>query len=366
MRAPKALAIPFKFREGYPDSYVDPLFSKSIKFMEDMNIEVVRTEDVSLDSYADLVAQKYNPAEYDFAVLMLPTWFEPMIFVRCARAFFGIPIIVWGYNNFYEDGNRYNLGSTAGAGAAKGTLTELGVPHEYVYSTPGAANDGAIARQIWKVANAGRAISMMKAARILSIGYQFSGMTIGDIDLTRMRSVFGPDAVVADTYTLVNEMGRVDADSAVFKENAEKIKRLTGGTIGHKLDDVASMYTAVMAMVEEYNAQAVTIKCNYELSKEYGLTACIPLSVMGNEMVASCEADIPLVLTQLLMHYLSGGGHTTYGDTHEILEDRVLLAACGFAPAAMCVAARSPASFPPRRRLAWAPRWAIISPTKTG
>jgi len=59
--------------------------------------------------------------------------------------------------------------------------------------------------------------------------------------------------------------------------------------------------------------------------------------VLGNDIVASCEADIPLLLTQLILHYLSGGEISTYGDIHEISVDRVLVAACGYAPAGLCI-----------------------------
>jgi L-fucose isomerase-like protein len=97
------------------------------------------------------------------------------------------------------------------------------------------------------------------------------------------------------------------------------------------------MYAAVKGMVVEYNAQAVTLKCHFALSQELGLSACIPLSVIGNNVVASCEADIPLTLTQLAMHYLSGGEATTYADTHELTGEKVLWGACGFAPADMCI-----------------------------
>lgn len=337
MRKPKALVIPFKFREGYPDALVDKFINEAAMLIGETGIDYEKTETVIYDADADLVASKYNPNSYDFTILVIPTWFEPGTLVRAAKSYFQMPVVVWGFSNFFYNEERVNLGSSAGAGAAKGTLREQGIKHEYIYYSPECGFDEEIQRKLWKVANVSRAISLLKTARILSIGYQFGSMTIGDMDLTKMRSVFGPDLVEVDNYSLISKMEKVDTDSTKYHEAEDKILKLTEGTIGSKLEKVTRMYLAVKEVVKEFNAQAVTLRCHFALSQEYGLTACIPLSVIGNEMVASCEADIPLTLTQLILHYLSGGCLTTYADTHELTGKRILWGACGFAPAGMCI-----------------------------
>ncbi len=337
LRSPKALVIPGKFREGYPDDMVDPLIDSAVAFTKSAGIDLTLTEAVTYDKDADLVAGKYNIAAYDFTILLVPTWFEPVTMVRAAKPFFGKPIVVWGFSNFMLGNQRTNLGSSAGAGVTKGTLREYGVNHEYIYYSPDHGEDKFILAKLKKVANVARAMSLMETARILCFGYQFGGMTLGDMDLTKMRRVFGPDMIELDSYSLIRKMEAIDTGSDIYKANADKINKMTEGTIDGKLEPVARMYTALKDYTDEYNAQALTIKCHFAFSQEYGLTPCIPLSVIGNELVASCEADIPLTLTQLLLHYLSDGGITTYADTHELKENKVLWGACGFAPAGMCV-----------------------------
>ena len=54
--------------------------------------------------------------------------------------------------------------------------------------------------------------------------------------------------------------------------------------------------------------------------------------MLGGELPVSCEGDIPLITTQLIMHYLSNGGTTTYCDLTDIGEKDLTFAACGFAP----------------------------------
>ena len=337
MRAPKALVIPLKFREGYPDELVDPLIAKSVDLIKEAGVDGTVTEVVMYDKDADLVADKYNVHNYDFTILLVPTWFEPVTMVRAAKPFFCKPMIVWGYSNFDENGQRTNLGSSAGAGVTKGTLREYGVNHDYIHYSPGIGKDEKIKAQLAKFANVARAMTLMEGSRILCFGYQFGGMTLGDMDLRKMRDIFGVDLIEQDAYSLIERMKNVDTESAEYKENAERIQKLSCGTIAHKLEPVTRMYTALKEFVSESNTQALTLKCHFALSQEYGLTPCIPLSVIGNDIVASCEADIPVTLTQLLLNYLSGGLATAYADTHELTDDRVLWGACGYAPSDMCV-----------------------------
>jgi L-fucose isomerase-like protein len=337
IRKPKALIIPFKFREGYPDEVVDPLIYQAIKLVEQSDIDYTVAENIIFDSNADFVSEKYNPNDYDFTILLAPTWFEPVTAVRAAKNFFNMPIIVWGFSNFIYEGERVNLGSSAGAGAIKGTLREMGVNHEYIYYSPGIGKDEAIKGKIWRVANVSRAISLMNRSRIISVGYQFGGMTLGDIDLTKMRMIFGPDLIELDSYTLITRMQALEKSSEEYNIAEKEALELLTGAIGEKLEKITKMYAILKQFVSEYRAQAITLKCHFALSQEFGLTACIPLSIIGNKVVASCEADIPLVLTQLVMHYLSCGGLTTYADTHELTGDRILWGACGYAPAGMCI-----------------------------
>ena len=61
------------------------------------------------------------------------------------------------------------------------------------------------------------------------------------------------------------------------------------------------------------------------------MAPCLALSILGDEVVTSCEGDVPLVVSQLLLHYLTGEP-TSYGDLHNATPTHTLWGACGFAP----------------------------------
>jgi L-fucose isomerase-like protein len=348
VRKPKALVIPFRFREGYPDEIVDQHIGRAIHLLSEINLDYKMTENVIFSADADLVSSKYNASNYDFVILLIATWIEPILVVRAAKSYFHKPVVVWGFGTFQHEGERVNLGSMPGTGVVKGTLREMGVKHEMIYDLPGSAEaDARIKARIQQVANVSRAIALLEQARIVTVGYLFGGMSIGDMDITRMRTRFGPELVEYDNYNLITRMEALDPNSQEYLEGVETVQKHLSSPIGKKIERIARMYVVLKQMVDENRAAAITLKCHFTLSQDYGLTACVPLSVLGNQVVASCEADIPVTLTQLVMHYLSGGGISTYADVHEILQNRLLVAACGYAPSGMCIGSKVICELPP-------------------
>ena len=338
MRNPKALVIPFQFREGYPDEIVNQHINACVNLLDEMDLDYDQTHNVLFPADADAVREKYNPNHYDFLILLIPTWIEPVLALRTVKPFMKRPVIVWGIGTFMHNGERVNLGSIHGSGVVKGTLSEHGIYHEYIYQLPGEKEvNEKIKKRIRRLGNVSRTISLLNQTRIVTIGYLFGGMSVGDMDITKMRNKLGPEIVEMDAYSLIKRMEALDTSSDEFKNNIKEINQSLGAPIPTKIEHIGKMYTVLKQIVNENNAQALTIKCHFELSQEYGLTACIPLSILGNSIVANCEADIPVLLTQILMHYLSGGEITTYADVHELLANRILVAACGFAPGGMCI-----------------------------
>lgn len=347
MRKPKALVIPFRFREGYPDEIVDHHVGQALDLLKEVDLEYDVTENVIHPADADLVSRKYNATHYDLAILLVATWVEPILVLRAVKPYFQKPMLIWGFGTFKHEGERVNLGSMAGAGVVKGTLREMGVQHEMIYALPGNAEvDKQTKTRIANMANAARAVSLLEQARIVTIGYLFGGMTLGDMDLTKLRTRFGPEIIELSNYTLISRMEALKPESQEYKAGVAFVNQHLAASIGMKMDRIARMYVVLKQIVEENQAQALTLKCHFALSQEYGLTACVPLSVIGNSVVAACEADIPVLLTQMVMNYLSAGSTSTYADVHEIVDKRLLVAACGYAPSSMCIGGKVIADLP--------------------
>ncbi len=105
------------------------------------------------------------------------------------------------------------------------------------------------------------------------------------------------------------------------------------------LDKTAAIYLRLLKLVASEKLDSVTVKCQYEMSKDYGFTPCVALSLLGGDMPVSCEGDVYLLLSQMVLSYISGET-TTYGDMLAFVEGGMICAACGFAPKSFLKAER--------------------------
>ena len=156
------------------------------------------------------------------------------------------------------------------------------------------------------------------------------GMYTGTIDHTQLRRQIGPEIDHVDQYEVVARFEKIsDSDVQELMPKAEAWK-MSDRVVTDDLRRAFRMYTAIRSLVDEHRWNALTIKCQYELSRTFGLAPCVPLSVLGDEVVSSCEGDVPLVVSQLILHYLTGDP-TSYGDIHAVTDTHTLWGACGFA-----------------------------------
>ena len=342
MRAPIALVIPFIFREGYPRKLVDEHLARMRILIDQSGIEYDIANPVIWPTDADSVSRSFNTVQYDFSIFLIPTWIEPMLVIRAARPLLNRPVVVWGNGTFMHEGKRVNLGSLPGAGVVKGTLREMGVNHEYIYRMPGKPEDDVwILTKLRKTANVSRAIALLEHTRIGAVGYLFGGMSIGDIDIGKLRRDLGPEIMTIDAYQIFDEMSKVKVGSPQWEAaKAEILSRLSEPLADKYLDTYVRIYAALWDFVEQEGLQALTMKCQTDFPQRFGIPPCIPLSVLGDRVVAGCEADMPVLLTEIVMYYLSGGVTPTHCDIHDVSNNRILIAACGFAPAGACIGDR--------------------------
>ena len=73
-----------------------------------------RTQNILHPEDADEVREKFNPNCYDFLILLVPTWIEPVLVMRVVSHFSNIPVVVWGAGTFTYKGERVDLGGIPG------------------------------------------------------------------------------------------------------------------------------------------------------------------------------------------------------------------------------------------------------------
>jgi len=266
----------------------------------------------------------------DGVIICLGTWIEAPVAIAAVRELEHLPLAVWGFPMYEEDGQRRSTGSFVALSVLQGTLRRMDAPFTAVRGMP---DDGAALEQAVRFARAAHARKRLRRSRLGLIGYASMGMYPGTVDHVLLRRLIGPELVALDTFTLVQRAEAADAaDVRAATEQIRHAATLADDAAPPLVEKAARLLVALRGLVERHDLDAVTVKCQYELSQEWGCTACVPLSLLADEgRVCGCEGDVPTLVSQLLLDCFAPEP-AFYGDVLDCRGSDVLLSSCGFAP----------------------------------
>jgi L-fucose isomerase-like protein len=91
------------------------------------------------------------------------------------------------------------------------------------------------------------------------------------------------------------------------------------------------MYLALKRVAAEEQLDALTIKCQHEISRSWGC-ACLALSLLADEgLPVTCEGDIHASITGMMIQRVTGA-HPFFADFINAADTSVWFSSCGFIP----------------------------------
>ena len=331
MKNPRALVVPFGY-PGYPDKLLKQFRDGSIRHLKRLGIDVVAVPNVIDFADAKKARQQIAKEDFEFVVVVVLSWLEATNVIEAVRDFAHKPILLWSHTMWQDKGQWWTIGPIPGAGVLRQAFEELEWKFKFIYGQPGDKNlDAGMAT----FARAAHARYQLQRSRIGLLGYLSMGMYTAAFDHLGLLRDFGPEVDQIDQYILIKRLEAVTAKQvAPLIARAKKEWDISKTVRPRDLEITLKMYYALRQLAKEREWTCLTVKCQYELSKEYGYTPCVPISMLGNEMPCSCEGDIPLISAQVAIHHLTDA-IVSYGDIHTVEPDGVIMGACGFAPFAM-------------------------------
>jgi L-fucose isomerase-like protein len=330
LEKPKVGLVPFGY-PYYPHEYLDRFTQESIQTVKNLGLEVFSTKPVIVYDDAQRAINDIKRADTDFIIALILSWLEAPNVIAVLREFSEKPILLWSHTMFKEKGELLTLGPIPGVGVIRETLEEMGFKFKFIWGIPDSENVKKAIISFGKVSNT---IHRLSKSKIGLMGYASMGMYTATFDHVSVRKKIGPEIEHLDQYLLIKKIDDVeDKEVEALVDKSKKEWDITDKVTNEDLKKTIKMFLALKKIVEDFRWDAVTVKCQYELSQHYKVTPCVPLSMLANKVTCSCEGDIPLIITQLMMHYLKGET-VTYADVHNIsINDKtLLLGACGFAP----------------------------------
>jgi L-fucose isomerase-like protein len=317
----------------------DYISEKSFRFAEQA-IKKIRKRGIDIVFYGKSLTNMINAQneakriakdDIDGIIIFIETWIECSVALAVIRMIEHIPFLIWGFPMFTNQKKfKDSTGSLAAYSVLKGSLDRVGYKYKEII---GKTDDNEVIDKVISFCKAAFAYRKLKESRMGLIGYASMSMYTGMFDHLLLRRYIGPEVIHFDTFQLIEEMNLFNNKDCM--EEIEKLKKeveISEYVEDNQLIKAIKMYKALINIARKFDLQAITVKCQYELSKEFGMTACVPLSLLADKgIVTGCEGDIITLVSMLIFSYITNQT-IFYGDALDIVDKKVLFSPCGFAP----------------------------------
>ena len=319
--------------EDYISELSNSFTQKALTNLKKQNIDVVTRGKTLVNLYsAQEEAKKISKMDNDGLIIFLETWIECSVAMAVIRMVEHIPFLIWGFPMFINSKNILDqTGSFVAYTALNGALGRVNYNYKGVV---GEVGDIKVLKEISSFSRAAYAFRNLKESRVGLIGYSSMSMYPGSFDHLLLRRFIGPEVIQMDTYLLIKEMEKIeDSRCNSFIKKLSKTVEISREIKPDELIQTIKMYFALKEIINNNKFCALTIKCQYELSKMFGIVPCVPLSLLADDgIVSGCEGDMLTLITMLIFSLLSDKT-VAYGDVIRIINDNnILLSSCGFAP----------------------------------
>lgn len=142
----------------------------------------------------------------------------------------------------------------------------------------------------------------IKGSRLGVIGKPSDWLIASQVDYQEVKDKFFIDMVDVPYEEFIDEINKkVLPDIKIYDELLEKLN----GDVD-RLNNALYVYSGLKAIIKKYDLDGFTIRC-FDLLKSHNVTACLALSLLNQEnIVATCEGDVPCLLTMFIMQKISG------------------------------------------------------------
>ncbi|MFH1006010.1 MAG: hypothetical protein V1800_00730 [Candidatus Latescibacterota bacterium] len=324
---PKVLLVPGYYssiEKGCMDNYL----ADARKMLEGIGVEHVETSPLSDLESSRTIASHLRKHECDAVLLYLISWVDTNVVVDLLGSLRDKQIIIWSTDYFDSGGRKSHWGALAGFLPIKGSLEQMGIRCAYLY---GNADRKGLAAKLSDSIDAARAVVQIRSSRIGMVGYTALGMFPGMVNPLQVKEWFGTEIIPIDNYALIRLCETMLQDRTLTQQ-VESF-----GEKFHFVDPLSAkdermcvaMTEAIRHLVARHGLSAITVRCCFELATDFGFAPCVPLSILSDECVSSCESDIPVTLSQLILHDLTGKP-SPYVDIIMMEDFRIYCSCCGF------------------------------------
>ena len=278
--------IGFNEAESLLNITVETLTAQGINCV---NVNVVMHD---LDTVKQAAAKLKN-IDMDVLLICIATWSEDHHLLDLL-SYIDKPVILRAFP-------ARDTGSLCCAHQIGAVFTDIGKGYEFVY---GDADNLSCAVKTKDIATAYALANCMSKVRMGAIGGRVKGMTEIAYDEFSIKQKLGARIVNIDEKELTQKVANLtDADAEkLLHEKQDMLHPCKVLSTRESMLESMKFYGAMKELVEEYDLQALSVKCY----TTYMGKVCLGYSILAEEgVVASCEGDVTNALTMKLLYELS-------------------------------------------------------------
>jgi L-fucose isomerase-like protein len=282
---------------------------------------------------AQAVAAELREQPLDLLLVFQATFTDSTMTMALAKTVHA-PLLLWALPES-PSGGRLRLNSLCGINLSAFSLKKDGRRFRYLYADP---EDPAVLPQVEALARAGRALRLLRQARVGVIGQHPDGFDPCDYDADQLYELLGLEVVPFDlpaffAQVKAQPVERVEARLASLSQLLPNLSELDPKAVRGTL----SAWEALSRLSETEDLSGIAVRCWPEFFTELGCAACGAMSMMSdNGVPCSCEADVNGTITQIMLQGVSGepafGTDLVAGDVEN---DTFVFWHCGLAPLSM-------------------------------
>ena len=235
---------------------------------------------------------KKHEGEYDGVIISLPNFGDENGAVVALKDA-GVPVLVQAYPD--EAGKMdfsHRRDSLCGKIAMCNVLRQCGIKYSLTKNATVSPLSDEFADDLKNFAAVCRIYRKLKNFNIGAIGARTTAFKTVRIDEIAMQSM----GINVETIDLSYVFDLMDnADETLLKEKMKHYESITDFATypKEKLENIARLGVAVDKIIDEYNLQAVAIRCWNEFQTKYGIAVCLVLSDLNERGIpAACELDV--------------------------------------------------------------------------
>ena len=317
-----------------PKEVILSLCQSAANRLKEQDWDIVYAEPVSDDEAyeeADRAVQQLQGHEFDLLVVCVAGWIPTHAVIRVTDRFRHLPMLLWGLTGWMEEGRLVTTAPQAGTSALRPVMAGLGYRFRYVYST---VDQPYPADKIDAFGRAARAASLLREARIGSMGYRDMLLYGTPVDILSLRREIGIEVECFEMLEIVRGLDLVDEN-----EVQETLRYCLDNWTFAKQPDQETLirgikyYLVLKQKIEKRKYQAVSLIDVDGMKKLEGFPPAMVFMLIADllDVCTTPENDIVGNTTQLMVRYLTGQT-AHYMEFYEYFADRVLIGVPDYVP----------------------------------